>query len=108
MWTVNDFPAYIDLSGWPNRGVKSCPYCMHLTRSRWLKHGKKYCFIGHKRYLPIEHLWRLNKRTFYETQELECAPNVQCRDEILRQLEGLAFGDENAGKKNGRSRRREN
>jgi hypothetical protein len=25
MWTINDFPAYVDLSGRPNRGVKACP-----------------------------------------------------------------------------------
>jgi len=28
MWTINDFPAYADLSGWPNRGEKACPICM--------------------------------------------------------------------------------
>ena len=44
MWTINDFPAYADLSGWPKRGVKACPYCMYSTRSTWLKHGKKILF----------------------------------------------------------------
>jgi hypothetical protein len=55
--------------------------------------------MGHKRYLPTEHLWRLNRRTFDGTEELECAPNVPCGDEILQQLDIIAFGDENAGKK---------
>jgi hypothetical protein len=26
MWTINDLPAYADLSDWPNRGVKACSY----------------------------------------------------------------------------------
>jgi hypothetical protein len=99
MWTINDLTAYADLSRWPNRGEKACPCCMHSTRSRWSEHCNKFCFIGHRRYLPIEHLWQLNKRTFDRTQELECAPDVQYGNEILRQLEGLAFGDEKAGKK---------
>jgi hypothetical protein len=47
----------------------------------------------------MEHLWRLNKRTFDKTEELESALDVQCGDEILRQLDGLLIGDENAGKK---------
>jgi hypothetical protein len=58
MWTINDFPAYADLSGWPTRGVKACPCYMHSTRSKRLKHGKKFCYMGHRRYLPMNHLWR--------------------------------------------------
>jgi hypothetical protein len=99
MWTINDLLAYADLSGWLNRGVKACPCCMHSTRSKYLKNGKKFCYMGHMRYLPNEHLWRLNRRTFDGTEELECAPNVPFRDEILQQLDGIAFGDEDAGKK---------
>jgi hypothetical protein len=55
--------------------------------------------MGHRRYLPTEHLWWLNKRTFDGTEELECTPNVPCGDEILQQLDGIAFGDKNASKK---------
>jgi hypothetical protein len=55
--------------------------------------------MRHKRYLPTEHLWWLNRRTFDGTKELECTPNVPFGDEILQQLDGVAFGDENAGKK---------
>jgi hypothetical protein len=99
MWTINDLPAYADLSGWPNRGVKACPCCMQSTRSKYLKTGCKFCYMGHKRYLPTEHLWRLNKRTFDGTEEFDSTPNVPCEDEILQQLDGVAFGDEDAGKK---------
>jgi hypothetical protein len=56
---------------------------MHLTRSRWLKRGKKFCYMGHRLYLPMDH---------------PCA-SVQSGDDILRQLEGMVFRDETAGKK---------
>jgi hypothetical protein len=98
MWTINDFPAYVDLSGWPTRGVKTCPCCMYSTRSIWLKHGKKYCFMGYRRYLPMDHPLRRNWRTFDGKQEMECAPEVPSRDKILRQLEGMVFEDKSAGK----------
>ena len=41
---------------------------------------------------------RRNKRTFDGKQELECAPEVPSGDEILRQLQKMAFGDESADK----------
>jgi len=84
MWTIKDLPAYADLFGWPNRGVKACPCCMHSAGSKYLKNGKKFYYMGHKRYLPTDHLWRLNRRTFDGTEELECAPNVPCGDNILQ------------------------
>jgi hypothetical protein len=84
MWTINDFLAYADLSGWSTRSVKACPYCMHLARSTWLKHERKFCYMGHRRYLPMNHLWRRNRRTFDCKQESECAPDVPDGDEILR------------------------
>jgi hypothetical protein len=105
MWTINDLPMYADLSGWPNRGGRACPCCMHSTRSKYLKNDKKFCYMGHMRYLPTEHLWRLNRRTFDGTEELECAPNVPFGDEILQQLDGIAFGDEDAGKKKRKKRK---
>jgi len=55
MWTINDLPAYADLSGWPNKGVKACPCCMQSTRSKYLKKGCKFWYIGHRRYLQTEH-----------------------------------------------------
>ena len=54
--------------------------------------------MGHRRWLPMDHPLRRNRRTFDGKQELECAPKVLSGDEILRQLEGMAFGDESAGK----------
>jgi hypothetical protein len=54
--------------------------------------------MGHKRYLPINHLWRRNKQTFDGNQELECTPDVLGGDKILRQLEGMIFEDYSAGK----------
>ncbi|GKD78306.1 transposon, En/Spm-like protein, partial [Tanacetum coccineum] len=47
LWTVNDFPAYANLSGWSTKGRVACPTCANLTHSMWLKHGKKFCYMGH-------------------------------------------------------------
>jgi hypothetical protein len=98
MWTINNFPAYADLFEWPNRGEKACPYYMYSTRSKQLKHFQKWCYMGHKQYLPIDHPFRRNKRTFDGNQELGCAPDVPSGDKILRQLEVMVFRDKSSGK----------
>ena len=33
MWTINDFPAYGNLSGYKNKGHKACPICIDDTPS---------------------------------------------------------------------------
>jgi hypothetical protein len=47
----------------------------------------------------------MNRRTFDGTEEFDSALNVPCGDEILQQLDGVPFGDENAGKKKKRKKR---
>jgi hypothetical protein len=86
MWTINDFPAYADLSGWSTKGKEACPCCMHSTRSRWLTFGGKYCYMGHRRWLPPNHRWRKDTKCFDGTKELGEAPVVPDGEEILREL----------------------
>jgi hypothetical protein len=52
LWTINDFPAYAMLSGWSNKGKFACPYCHKHTEYLWLKHGRKHCYMAHRRFLP--------------------------------------------------------
>jgi hypothetical protein len=56
--------------------------------------------------LPTEHLWQQNRRTFDGTEEFDSAPNVPSGDEILQQLDGVAFGNESAGKTRKRKKRK--
>jgi hypothetical protein len=55
MWTINDFPMYANLSRWSTRGTLACPCCMHSTGSSWLIYERKYCHMGHRRWLPADH-----------------------------------------------------
>ncbi|KAI5338316.1 hypothetical protein L3X38_017587 [Prunus dulcis] len=58
LWTVNDFPAYGNLSGFVVKGYKACPICGDDTPSHILKNGHKICYIGHRKWLPINHPYR--------------------------------------------------
>ena len=69
LWTINDFPAYGMLSGWSVRGKFSCPTCGFGTWSKWLENGGKYCFMDHRRFLPISHHFRRYRCNFDRNQE---------------------------------------
>nr|GFB56884.1 hypothetical protein [Tanacetum cinerariifolium] len=56
--TINDFPAYGNLSGYSTKGKQACPICEDETSSRWLDNCKKTVFMGHRRSLPSNHPYR--------------------------------------------------
>ena len=64
MWTISDFPAYAMFSGWSTKGKFACPCCNYGTNSRYLKHSRKMCYMDHRVFLPMDHPWRSNKRSY--------------------------------------------
>ncbi|XP_062164999.1 uncharacterized protein LOC133871588 [Alnus glutinosa] len=98
MWTISDFPAYADLSGWSTRDELACPCCMHSTGSTWLTYGRKYFYMGHRQWLPANHKWRQMARTFDGKQELGVAPVIPDGGEILRQLQEFDIVHEDIGR----------
>jgi hypothetical protein len=63
MWTVNDCPAYDDLSRWSTKGHATCPCCMRNTRSKRLRNGNKFAYMGHRRWLSKNHRFRKDKKS---------------------------------------------
>lgn len=89
MWTVNDFPAYGNLSGCVVKGYKACPICGDDTPSHRLTHGNKVCYIGHRRFLPQDHSFRKQRVTFNGEQEFR-PPHVSLTgEEVFRKVDGL-------------------
>ncbi|KAI3706869.1 hypothetical protein L6452_24902 [Arctium lappa] len=62
--TINDFPAYGNLSGYSTKGAKACPVCEDETHSLRLRNCKKNVFMGHRRSLPRGHPYRKLKDAF--------------------------------------------
>ncbi len=86
IWTINDFPAYANLSGWSTKGRIACPSCGDSTHSYWLKHGGKFCYMGHRRWLEANHPFRFQKDLFDCTIELRSAPVPPTGTEVFRQM----------------------
>ena len=49
--TINDFPAYGNLSGYSVKGHYACPICEEGTCYHQLKYGRKTIHLGHRRFL---------------------------------------------------------
>ncbi|XP_019197730.1 PREDICTED: uncharacterized protein LOC109191558 [Ipomoea nil] len=62
--TINDFPAYGNLSGYTTKGAKACPVCEDETFDLWLNNSRKNVFMSHRTFLPIDHPYRKRKKAF--------------------------------------------
>ncbi|XP_077237162.1 uncharacterized protein LOC143878814 [Tasmannia lanceolata] len=103
LWTISDFPAYANLSGWSTKGKLACPSCHKETCSQRLTHGSKQCYMGHRRFLPINHTFRSDKSGFDGTEEWRVAPIPLSGSQVLDQLQSInvTFGKkpDTSGKK---------
>ncbi|XP_031131839.1 uncharacterized protein LOC116033221 [Ipomoea triloba] len=71
--TINDFPAYGNLSGYTCKGAKACPICQDETPDLWLSNSKKNVFMSHKTFLPVGHPYRKKKQAFNGESETRVA-----------------------------------
>ncbi|KAB1212871.1 hypothetical protein CJ030_MR5G010171 [Morella rubra] len=89
LWTINDFPAYGNLSGWSTKGKLACPVCNEETVSMRLKYGKKQCYMGHRRFLPMGHAWRRKRALFDGSVEHRLQPRELSGVDVMEQLQKL-------------------
>ena len=89
LWTINDFPAYANLSSWSTKGALACPNCNKETRSFRLKNGRKYCYMGHRRFLIPSHNFRRDRVSFDGTREQKGKPKSLSGSELLQQLNDI-------------------
>jgi hypothetical protein len=61
----------------------------------WLKHGKKHCYMAHRRFLPPNHPWRNNAVSFNNKVETREAPKPLSGAQVSEQYdtcEQIEFG----------------
>ncbi|XP_024199808.1 uncharacterized protein LOC112203009 [Rosa chinensis] len=105
LWTINDFPAYAMLSGYSTKGSKACPTCGEETDSFRLHHGKKEIYMGHRKWLPDNHIFRTWYNNFNGSTEHRKPPKPMTGLDCLRALSTLEF-QFGKGKETSSSRKR--
>jgi len=64
--TINDFPAYGNLSGYSVKGHNACLICEENTSYHQLKYGRKTSYIGYRRFMKHNHPYRRLKKTLMD------------------------------------------
>lgn len=86
LWTINDYPAYGNLSGWTTKGNVACGVCFKDTGSLYLKGSRKTCFMRHRRFLESSHPYRKDKSNFNNKIELDEAPSTRSGEDVLDEV----------------------
>ncbi|XP_035551693.1 uncharacterized protein LOC118349872 [Juglans regia] len=81
----------------------ACPSCNADTDSNWLKYGRKHCYMGHRRFLPPDHIWRRRKWLFNGREDHRRPPREFGPEEIQNQLQMI--GDVEFGKSHRKKKR---
>jgi hypothetical protein len=79
--TINDNPAQRNLSSQSERKGVACPHCLEDTCAIWLRHSKKYVFMGHHRFL--------GKRHPYQTMDCQFNGEKENREALLHGIGDL-------------------
>ncbi|KAK7308273.1 hypothetical protein VNO77_41875 [Canavalia gladiata] len=87
--TINDFPAYGNLSGYSIKGQCACPICEENTDWKRLQHCKKNVFLGHRRFLHPNHPYRGWKRAFNGNVEYGTPPIPLIGDMLYEKVKDL-------------------
>ncbi|RDX77067.1 hypothetical protein CR513_42866, partial [Mucuna pruriens] len=56
--TTNDFSAYGNLFKYSVKGHKICPICEEGTSYHQLTHGRKTCYLKHRKFFKANHSYR--------------------------------------------------
>ncbi|KAF5472329.1 hypothetical protein F2P56_009055 [Juglans regia] len=91
------------LEFWEDGGKLACPSCNADTDSNWLKYGRKHCYMGHRRFLPPDHIWRRRKWLFNGREDHRMPPREFGPEEIQNQLQMI--GDVQFGKSHRKKKR---
>ncbi|KAL2318436.1 hypothetical protein Fmac_032312 [Flemingia macrophylla] len=91
MWTINNFPTYGMLSGWGTQGKLACPHCMEHSKAFTLQNGgKNSWFDSHRRFLPANHTFRKNKKSFIKGKvETAGPPPTLTPDQVWHRVKDL-------------------
>ena len=87
--TITDLPGQGCLSGEKTKGYTGCVECLGDTDVVHLKNNSKIVYIGHRKFLPIEHPYRRNKKDFDGKVDKHKPPNYRDRHQILQELNKL-------------------
>uniref|UniRef100_A0A151UG06 DUF4218 domain-containing protein n=1 Tax=Cajanus cajan TaxID=3821 RepID=A0A151UG06_CAJCA len=77
------------LSRWNTYTRLACPSCNFDFIPCHLPYSRKWCFMGHRRFLDQKHRFRLNRIRFNGEKDLRSSPKALSGFEILEQVQNI-------------------
>ncbi|XP_022883480.1 uncharacterized protein LOC111400296 [Olea europaea var. sylvestris] len=99
MWTINDLPAYGNLSGYPTKGEVACPVSGLSTCAKWLTYSRKFSYMGHRRFLAYNQPYQLKEAWFDGNKEHRPSPKILTGQEVMCSIKIVSNNWGKIGKK---------
>jgi hypothetical protein len=75
LWSIHDYLAYDKFVGWCVHGRFNCPICIDDSDAFKLENDKKVTFFDcHRRFLPLSHAFKGDKRLFLKGKTIRKGP----------------------------------
>jgi hypothetical protein len=87
--TINDWPAFSNISGQTNKGYHACMHYLDDTQSIYLDKCLKNVYLGHHRFLPAKHALRKKGKHFKGEADHRKKPVLRTGDDILDKVKDL-------------------
>ncbi|XP_021733066.1 uncharacterized protein LOC110699863 [Chenopodium quinoa] len=87
--TIQDFPAYGNLSRYTVKGKAPCPIGMEDCGGEWLSASRKHVFPIHRQYLPLSHPFRKRKKASNGKQDFKGRPRVLSSEEVFEKVKDI-------------------
>jgi hypothetical protein len=89
LMTISDLPGLGMLASHMVHGKFACPPCGENVWTKQLKNGRKSCFLGHRKYIDLDHPYRFDASSFDGTIELGKEPSTYYDRPILHEITAL-------------------
>ncbi|XP_066310226.1 uncharacterized protein [Miscanthus floridulus] len=87
--TINDWPALSNLSGQTNKGYNACTHCFDDLDSIYLKRCRKVVYLGHRRFLPLNHQVRKKGKHFKGKPDHRKKPHNRTGEDVLAMVKDV-------------------
>ena len=87
--TINDWPALSNLSGQTNKGYNACTHCFDDLDSIYLKRCRKVVYLGHRRFLPLNHQVRKKGKHFKGKPDHQKKPHNRTGEDVLAMVKDV-------------------
>ena len=88
MWVIHDFPDYGNMVGFMTKWYYACPICGRNTDSEYLNCSRKCVYMGHRKYLPVNHKYRSQKGPFNRKLDHRIPPQIVQVKDIFAETKG--------------------